>query len=200
MTTQDLKKLKKPLPLKWRVQSAFPNKINPTHVIMIGYVDSRQVQNLLDDVCGPENWQDEYFDSKGKQFCRIGIKINNEWIWKADSGEPTSRSSSKGETSDAFKRAAVKWGINRMAYEVGEVKLKCKMWGEHDPKPYPVDEYGKFIKGEALFDLCNKLGRIDEQEVVFDKYFESENKQINTLSEKKETVRKNQKNSKTIMP
>ena len=85
----ELKKLQKPLSLKWRVQRAFPNKANPTHVIMIGYVDSRQVQDLLDEVCGSENWQDEYFECKGKQFCKIGIKINGEWVWKSDSGEPS---------------------------------------------------------------------------------------------------------------
>lgn len=200
MTKQDLIKLKKPLPLKWRVQRAFPTKINPTHVIMIGYVDARQVQDLLDEVCGAENWQDEFFETKGKQFCRIGIKVENDWIWKGDSGEPSSTSSSKGESSDAFKRAAVKWGINRTAYKVGEVKLKCKMWGEKDAKPYPVDEFGNFIKGQRLFDLCNKLGKIEDYEIEFDKSFEVENEKVNSLIEKKNTVRKAPKNIKTIMP
>lgn len=200
MTQSDLKKLKKPLPLKWRVQRAYPTKIKPTHVILIGYVDARQVEDILDEVCGPENWQDEYFESKNKQFCKIGIRVDGEWIWKSDSGEPSSTSSSKGETSDAFKRAAVKWGINRVAYKVGEVKLPCKMWGEKDPKPYPVDEFGNFIKGQKLFDLCNRLGKIEDYEIEFDKSFESPINSVDSVIEKKDSIKKNNKNIKVVMP
>lgn len=192
----DLKLLQKPLPLKWRVRSAFPNKVNPTHVILVGYVDSRQVQDLLDEVCGPENWQDDYYESKGKQFCRIGIRLNNEWIYKSDSGEPSSMSSTKGESSDSFKRAAVKWGINRTAYKVGEVKLPCKMFSD---KPYPIDESGKFIKGQALFELCNKLGKVDDLELEFDKSFEETAVIIQAVKASK-TTSKNSKLPKTILP
>ena len=175
----DLQKLKKPLQLKWRVQRAFPNKINPTHVIMIGYVDSRQVQEHFDECVGPENWQDDYYECKGKQFCRIGVRVNGEWIWKSDSGEETSTSKLKGETSDSFKRAAVKWGVNRVAYRVGEVKLPCKMYSD---KPYPCDESGAFLKGQKLFDICNKLGKIEDYEIEFDKSFDE-------ISDAKETVK-----------
>ncbi len=192
----DLKLLQKPLPLKWRVRSAFPNKVNPTHVILVGYVDSRQVQDLLDEVCGPENWQDDYYESKGKQFCRIGIRLNNEWIYKSDSGEPSSMSSTKGESSDSFKRAAVKWGINRTAYKVGEVKLPCKMFSD---KPYPIDESGKFIKGQALFELCNKLGKVDDLELEFDKSFEEAAVITQAVKASKTTSRKS-KLPKTILP
>lgn len=199
----DLNLLKKPLPLKWRVRSAFPTKANPTHVILVGYIDSRQVQDLLDDVCGPENWQDEYFESKNKQFCRIGIKIKNEWVFKSDSGEPSTMSSTKGETSDSFKRAAVKWGINRTAYKVGEVKLPCKMFSD---KPYPVDESGKFLKGQPLFDLCNRLGKIEDLEIEFDKSFEDSAamaknvKAVKTASKTAKTTTRKPRQPKIILP
>ena len=192
----DLKLLQKPLPLKWRVRSAFPNKVNPTHVILVGYVDSRQVQQLLDDVCGAENWSDDYYESKGKQFCKIGIQINNQWVFKSDSGEPSSMSSTKGESSDSFKRAAVKWGINRAAYKVGEVKLPCKMFSD---KPYPVDESGKFIKGQALFELCNRLGKVDDLEIEFDKSFE-ETALIAQAVKSVKTAAKKTNHPKTILP
>lgn len=192
----DLNKLKKPLPLKWRVRSAFPTKANPTHVILVGYVDGRQVQDLLDEVCGPENWSDDYFESKGKQFCRIGIKINNEWIYKCDSGEPSAMSSTKGETSDSFKRAAVKWGINRSTYKVGEVKLKCKMFSD---KPYPVDDSGKFLKGESLFNVCNQLGKIEDLEIEFDKSFE-ESASIAQAVKSVKTTTKKPRQPKIILP
>lgn len=170
MQSSILKKLQKPLPLKWRVRSAFPNKVNPTHVILVGYVDSRQVQDLLDEVLGPENWQDEYFECKNKQFCKIGIKINDEWVWKGDSGSETSTEAGKGETSDAFKRAAVKWGINRTAYKLGEVKLPAK---KYNSKPYPVNESGKFLKSEDLYNECNRIANVEELEIEFDNAFDS---------------------------
>ncbi len=170
MDNSQLKLLQKPLPLKWRVRSAYPNKVNPTHVVLVGYIDSRQVQDLLDEVVGAANWQDEYFECKNKQFCRIGIKINDEWIWKGDSGAETSTEAGKGETSDAFKRAAVKWGINRTAYKVGEVKLLCKMY---ESRPYPVDDSGRFLKGEALYLECNRLAKTEDFEIEFDKSFDS---------------------------
>lgn len=187
MDNSQLKLLQKPLPLKWRVRSAYPNKVNPTHVVLVGYIDSRQVQDLLDEVVGVANWQDEYFECKNKQFCRIGIKINDEWIWKGDSGAETSTEAGKGETSDAFKRAAVKWGINRTAYKVGEVKLPCKMY---ESRPYPVDDTGKFLKGEALYSECNRLGRVEDLEIEFDKSFDS-------MAEIAEAAKAN-KNSKRV--
>lgn len=84
---------------------------------MLDYIDARQVMDRLDDVVGPDKWQDEYHEVKGNLFCRIGIKIDGEWVWKGDVGKPTAIESIKGEASDAFKRAAVKWGIGRFLYE-----------------------------------------------------------------------------------
>lgn len=167
----NLIELQKPMPLKWRVQRAHPNKNNPTHVIMIGYIDSREIQKRLDDVVGIENWQNKFYESRGKQFCEIGIKIDGEWIWKGDSGTPSQTEKEKGESSDAFKRAAVHWGINRFAYQVGEVKLPCKIYSG---KPYPCDERGNFLKAQALFDYCNKEAKIEELEIEFDENFDKE--------------------------
>lgn len=189
MDSSKLKQLQKPLPLKWRVRSAYPTKVNPTHVILVGYVDSRQVQELLDEVVGPENWQDEYFECKNKQFCRIGIKINDEWIWKGDSGAETSTEAGKGETSDAFKRAAVKWGINRTGYKVGEVKLPCRMY---ESRPYPVDESGKFLKGEDLYIICNRLGKVEDLEIEFEKSFDS----MAEISEAAKTIKTSRRTAK----
>jgi len=166
----NLLELQKPLPLKWRVQRAVPNKDNPTHVILIGYVDARDVQERLDKVCGIANWQTKYYESKNKQFCDIGIFYNEQWVWKGDCGTPSQTEKEKGETSDAFKRAGVQWGINRFAYKVGEVKLNCKLYAG---KPYPCDENGNFLKGKALFDTCNKLAKIEEFEIEFDNMFEA---------------------------
>lgn len=160
MNNDKLTLLKTTLPLKWRVQSAVP-KAQPTHVQMIAYVDARDVAAHLDNIVGAENWSDKYEDIKGNLFCSIGILCASGWVWKSDCGTESKTEKEKGESSDAFKRAAVKWGVNRDAYRVGMVKLKCKQYGN---QYYPCDEKGTFIKGEQLYSLCNSLAKIEELE------------------------------------
>lgn len=156
----NIKNLKKTIPFKWRVQSAIP-KNNPTQVQMIAYVDARDVAEHLDSIVGAENWQDKYYDVKGNLFCSIGIKIGSEWVWKTDCGTESRTEKEKGESSDAFKRAAVKWGINRDAYRVGMLKLPCKQYGS---QYYPINKEGVFLKGQELYDLCNEKAKIEDLE------------------------------------
>ena len=51
----NLNDLKKELPYKWRVQSTKYGKTT-----CVAYIDARDCQDLLDEVCGPENWQSMY--------------------------------------------------------------------------------------------------------------------------------------------
>lgn len=44
--------------------------------------------------------------------------IDNSWVWKWDMGTESDFEEEKGEASDAFKRAAVKWGIGRFLYDI----------------------------------------------------------------------------------
>ena len=108
----NLEGLKKKIDFKWRVQSA-----NIYGASCVAYIDARQVQDLLDEVCGAYGWQCEYYEHKGNLFCRIGIacELANtmEWVWKSDCGTESNVEKKKGEASDAFKRAAVMWGIGR---------------------------------------------------------------------------------------
>ena len=197
VSEENLLLLKKPLDLKWRVLRSFPTKTNPTHVIMGGYVDARDVMDHLDETVGPANWQTEYFECKAKQFCRIGIKIGEEWVWKGDNGTESATERQKGETSDSFKRAAVHWGINRAAYQTGEVKLKARDYGG---KPYPADDNGTFLKGTALYQHCNKLANVDLMEVEFDKEYERQLSELNEGKEKKTTLKSNNNQTPHEMP
>jgi hypothetical protein len=83
------------------------------------YIDTRAVMDRLDSVCGPDAWQDHYTPGVGTSIvCNIGVKIGNEWIFKADGAGATDMEAEKGALSDAFKRAAVRWGIGRYLYEI----------------------------------------------------------------------------------
>ncbi|WP_336716334.1 Rad52/Rad22 family DNA repair protein [Chryseobacterium mucoviscidosis] len=166
ITEDTLKELKKPLKLKWRVKGFLPNNVNPEKMILIGYVDARQVQDRFDEVLSASNWQTEYYEVKGKQFCKIGIKIGSEWIWKGDSGTESFSDPGKGETSDSFKRAAVHWGVNRDTYEMGEINIKCIL---KDNKPYPCDEKGNILFGESLLQECKRISSLKDSELIFDR-------------------------------
>jgi hypothetical protein len=138
----DLNMLKKEMPYKWRVQSFSKNKPSAQ---CVAYIDSRDVQDLLDEVVGPENWQCRFEDIKGNLFCSIGIATANGWVWKSDCGTESNMEQQKGEASDAFKRAAVKWGIGRFLYSLKIVYLKSNEVKTNNNYPYVVDDEGNRV-------------------------------------------------------
>jgi hypothetical protein len=149
----NLEELKKEIPFKWRVQSA-----NQYGASCVAYIDSRQVQDLLDDVCGSDNWQCKFEEHKGNLFCSIGIYIKDKWVWKSDCGVESNVEKQKGEASDAFKRAAVMWGVGRFLYSKTIVKLPTK---EKNGKWVPFSEKKqRFIyDGNAISQWCNALSK-----------------------------------------
>lgn len=125
----DFKALKAPFDTKaisWRVGATNQDK---TKAIALAYIDARDVMNRLDDVCGSQNWQIKYSHANGKTIADIGIKINDEWIWKAGGAGDTPVEAEKGAISDAFKRAAVLWGIGRYLYDVQNVWVDIEPYG-----------------------------------------------------------------------
>jgi len=146
MKLQDLKKV---IPHKWRVQST-----NEYGSQCVAYVDARDVQDLLDEVCEPHNWQVVYEEHKGNLFAKIGVKIGDEWVWKSDCGTESNIEKQKGESSDAFKRAAVMWGVGRFLYSLKIIKIK-----------EVISENGKFHpaqNGKRIWDIneyCNNLNK-----------------------------------------
>lgn len=155
----NLNDLKKEIPFKWRVQSA-----NQYGATCVAYIDARQVQDLLDEVCGAEKWQVLYEEHKGNLFAKIGIKCGDEWVWKSDCGTESNMEKEKGEASDTFKRASVMWGVGRFLYSQKIIKLPVKEDGKDfkgNPKYAPYSESkGKFIKdGENISAWCNLLNK-----------------------------------------
>lgn len=122
--------LKKPFPLKavhWRVGSTTKDKDKG---MALAYIDARDVMKRLDDVCGIGGWQARYptqFD--GTLICELGIKIDGEWVWKSDGAGATDYEGEKGKVSDAFKRAAVHWGVGRYLYQLGSEWVPIKAQG-----------------------------------------------------------------------
>ena len=141
----NLSKLSEPIKsVKWRVQSAKNGR-----AVCVPYVDARDVMDRLDEVCGMENWQDRHREEKGHIYCEVGIKVNGNWIWKSDVGSESNIEGSKGESSDSFKRACVKWGVGRFLYSIPPVVLPTT---QYKAKEYPLAN-GKDYKGKT-FPLC----------------------------------------------
>jgi len=120
--TQRLKEPFLPQLIHWRVGATTAKQENckpweASKGIGLAYIDARDVMKRLDDVCG-DYWQVDYpFDG----CCRIGIKIDDEWIWRANGAGETDVEGEKGKFSDAFKRAAVLWGVGRYLYYLPNV-------------------------------------------------------------------------------
>ena len=97
------------------------------------YITARTAMNRLDDVLGPENWWDDYTPLAESVICRLTVRMpDGQLLTKADAGGYCDMSSKagkagdagdeeKGGFSDAFKRAAVKFGVFRYGYKDGVV-------------------------------------------------------------------------------
>ena len=62
----NLNDLKKEMPFKWRVQSS-----NQYGESCVAYIDSRDDQDLLDEVVGVGDWQCKFYEHKNNMFCSI---------------------------------------------------------------------------------------------------------------------------------
>lgn len=152
----NLKDLKQKVSYKWRVQSFSKNKPSCQ---CVAYIDARDVMELLDTVCGPENWQDKYEYVGTKLIAGIGIKTTEGWIWKYDTGTESDMEADKGQFSDAFKRAAVKWGIGRFLYDLDMKFIDASETKKQGNYPYPVDKSGKRIWDLTTYIVNEEKGR-----------------------------------------
>lgn len=131
------------------------------------------MQDRLDQVCTPSGWRNAVTETaKGRVICTIEIKIGDEWIGKTDGAGDTDVEGDKGGISDAFKRAAVLWGIGRYLYRLPNVWAPCeskefngkKQWkawkgspwdalrAPPAPKPDPID------RPALILDLAKAAG------------------------------------------
>lgn len=111
--------LSSPFPIEaieWRVGSTNRDK---TKCLPLCYVDARTVMDRFDTICGPDGWQNNYSPGVNSIVCNIGVRMpDGYWCWKADGAGATDIEGEKGMLSDAFKRAAVRWGVARYLYDL----------------------------------------------------------------------------------
>jgi hypothetical protein len=110
-----------------------PGVVSGNRALALHFVDARVIQDRLDAVMGVANWQDEYEClPDGSVVCRLRLRLGGEWITKMDVGgrseQPDEGDRRKAAFSDALKRAAVKFGIGRYLYRVGQ------QWCDYDPQ------------------------------------------------------------------
>jgi hypothetical protein len=123
-----------PEKIKWRKQG---NKPSNGEYQFVPYIDARHAAEALDDWLGPLNWkvsysQPEKWETPGSNadewvmWCHLSVRsvANDDWVTKSDVGKASNFEPEKGLVSDAFKRAAVAWGIGRNVYDMGIVWAK----------------------------------------------------------------------------
>lgn len=121
------KLLQEPFPSKdieWRVQ-ATGEANGGRWARVLAYVDARAVMDRLDQVFGAMNWKDNYHHMNENVLCTIEVYHDGRTASKQDGSPETQVESFKGGISKAFVRCAVKWGIGRYLYELGENYANC---------------------------------------------------------------------------
>ena len=147
-----------PEDLEWRLQNTIEEKMRG---LAVPYVTNRAIQNRLDEVCGPENWYNDFkpWHSNGKkeaQLCGIAIYFaeRKEWVCKWDGAELSEIEPVKGGLSDSMKRAAYQWGIGRVLYDMNtvwvDIEKKGKTWFIRDDQRQKLDN--------AYLKLLDRLG------------------------------------------
>ncbi len=130
----DYDKLSTPLcagQIEFKVSQVTSDKNGVVWASILAYKDARVDMEMLDDVCGRNNWQVKYErDSKGVLQCAVGVwdetkaMGSGDWVWKTSNGVPSDFESEKGEYSDAFKRACFMWGIGRQLYDFPSIWIQ----------------------------------------------------------------------------
>lgn len=117
-----------PQAVEWKPQSVQGNR-----ALAIAYIDARAVMKRLDDVLGVDGWEDRYTVlDDGCVVCTLKCRIAGQWVTKEDVGGESDQKDvgdkRKASFSDAFKRAAVKFGVGRYLYSLPS------QWVDYDPQ------------------------------------------------------------------
>lgn len=95
-------------------------------VQLVPYIKNRETCSIrLDQAVGPDRWQNTFIPQGDSPICEIRIYFPDRgWVTRSDTGEsPMPDGSLKPAYSDAFKRAAYKWGIGRELFYLPTVEV-----------------------------------------------------------------------------
>jgi len=130
--------------IEWRTGRA-GEKNGKIWATALPFITNRAIMARLDEVCGPENWKNEFKPGPlGGVVCGISIRVHGEWVCKWDGADNTDVESVKGGLSDAMKRAGVQWSIGRYLYDLNETWAVVAENGEHFGSF--KDQSGKVVK------------------------------------------------------
>ncbi len=132
------------------------------------YKTTRVDRAILTETYG-DLWQNDYKTIDGKMYCGIGIynKELQQWIWRWDVGVESNTEAVKGESSDAFKRSAFRFGIGIELYSAPFIWVNCDTY---------KDEYATKKAGKDVYKLSDKFAKFDVKTIGYD-----DNRNINKL-------------------
>lgn len=150
---------------KWKMQTKSG--------VCVPYIDARQVAQRLNDVLGVENWSNTLIEITGEGIiCEIKAMINGVEVTKSNIGTPGQIEKEKAMASDAFKRAAVHFGISAYLYEMEPVTLPVVQKGG---KTYASTSDGKaLMTGDQLTSYINRLHPMKAKMMEVYNYFDQE--------------------------
>lgn len=111
------------------------------------FLSSRAIMDRLDEVCGPENWKNEFREGPaGGVLCGISIRVHRdgapaEWVTKWDAAENTDIQPVKGGMTASMRRAAVQWGIGRYIYQMPTIWAAVDRDGRLVERPSIPDDF-----------------------------------------------------------
>lgn len=144
-----------------------------TYAVLLVYKNARVDMKILDEVFGALNWTREHSMIDGRLFCTVSVwdEEKGQWISKQDVGVPSNSEATKGEVSDAFKRACFNFGIGRELYSAPEIRVKLNddeivIGNNGKPKTYAkffVAPDMRFDKDKNCFTSFNVLDKSGKQ-------------------------------------
>ena len=136
--------------IQWRVQRMTKDG---TGGLALAYINVRQVQDRLNEIMGVD-WQTKHEVFGSKTICSLGLKLDDEWVWRSDGAGDTQFEADKGAISDSLKRAAVSFGIGRHLYDLPSIWVKCQskeVNGKHYFQRFTEDPWDKVRKSNSEF-------------------------------------------------
>lgn len=149
-----------------RVQQVTDNK----GAIILLYKDARVDMNILDETYGPMNWKREHQTIDGNLYCTISVwdEAKGQWVSKQDVGVESYTEATKGEASDAFKRAGFNWAIGRELYTGPFIFVQLQE-GEWSINPRTNKPQATFRFGLSVKEITYTEDRVIKTLVLVDK-------------------------------